>query len=236
MTIVLLCVGIALLISASPYPREAAERTQCRNNLKQIGLAMHDYHDAHASFPEASFGEPAVSWRISLLPYVDQQAVYESFQPDHAWDSDANLPAAQVKVPTYDCPARPRDRDRDELGRLFTSYVVPTGAGTAFDADQPATIRSMTDGTTNTFLVLEACGTKIVWTEPRDVDIGLNSVSVNNAVPEIDRSDSLLSSYHGNGAQVLMADGSAHFVSENVDAGVLAALLTKAGGDALPEW
>ena len=86
---------VALLLPAVQQAREAARRTQDRNSLKMIGLAMHNYHDVHNRFPaRASYdksGEPLLSWRVHLLPFLDQNELYEQFHLHEPWDSEHNL-------------------------------------------------------------------------------------------------------------------------------------------------
>lgn len=66
----------ALLLPVVSTPRPFASRTHCKNNLKLIGLAMHNYHDVHNTFPLAKAGPPATSWRVNLLPYLDNAELY----------------------------------------------------------------------------------------------------------------------------------------------------------------
>src|SRR4051794_3818491 len=95
-TLVVLAVLIALLVPAVQAAREAARRSQCVNNLKQIGLAMHNYNSAYDVFPPAVItdpdGKPLLSWRVLLLPFLDEQALYEQFKLDEPWDSPNNKP------------------------------------------------------------------------------------------------------------------------------------------------
>ena len=80
-----------LILPAVQSSREAARRTQCVNNLKQIGLAMHNYHATYDTFPPAGTvdaeGKPLLSWRVLLLPFLEQDALYRQFHLDEAWAS-----------------------------------------------------------------------------------------------------------------------------------------------------
>ncbi|MFY9255909.1 MAG: DUF1559 domain-containing protein [Fuerstiella sp.] len=234
-TMMIVFVFIAILLPSVQSSRGAARRTQCKNNLKQLGLAMHNYHDVHNSFPLAESGGPQDSWRVTLLPYVEQRALFERYNQDHAWDSPENIALASEHVFAFSCPQIPKGRDRNSAGQFLTAYVAPTGKGTVFDGATTTQLKSITDGTSNTLLIMEARGTSIVWSEPRDVGIATNPVSVNEGTNQLDVSDSVLSSYHRGGAQALLADGSVRFVSQNIDPQVLQALVTKAGGEELPE-
>ena len=92
--IAIIAVLIALLLPAVQAAREAARRSQCVNNLKQIGLAMHNYHAQQNKFPGAAItnkqGKPLLSWRVAILPLLDQQGLYEKFKLDEPWDSPHN--------------------------------------------------------------------------------------------------------------------------------------------------
>ena len=92
--------------------RENAARTVCINNLKQIGLAMHNYHDRHKSLPSAytvdKAGKPLLSWRVLILPYLDQEALYKEFHLDEPWDSEHNKPLSAMVVKVYRSPASRR--------------------------------------------------------------------------------------------------------------------------------
>jgi prepilin-type processing-associated H-X9-DG protein len=121
-------------------------------------------------------------------------------------------------------------------GRYFTSYVVPTGEETIFSSRQATPFSAIKDGTSNTLLVVEACGTEIIWTKPLDVELSSYELSVNGPGSRNGQSDSLISSWHKGGAQVLLADGSAHFLSDAIDPKILRSLLTKDAGDDAVGW
>ncbi len=232
--IALILLFLISLILSSVTLREAARRTQCKNNLKQIGLAMHNYHDDHGSFPAAALDSPPVSWRISLLPYLEQAAVAEQYDRNQAWDSSQNLALQRKRIQPYECPSRPSQYDSQ--GRFLTSYVVPTSPGAIFDSAGRSPISEIKDGTSNTLLTLEACGTEIIWTDPRDVDSSNGEVSVNGPGPVKGRSSSMISSWHFGGAQAGFADGSVRYINKDIDAVVLKNLMTKAGGEDTEEW
>jgi hypothetical protein len=229
-----LCIVITLLSPGVIHTREPPRRTQCKNNLKQIGLAMHSYHDVHGSFPAAALGSPLVSWRVSLLPYLEHAAVAEQYDRNQAWDSTPNVALQKKRVQPYECPSRPSQYDSQ--GRFLTSYVVPTSSGAIFTSAGGPSISEIKDGTSSTLLTLEACGTEIIWTDPRDVDSSNGEMSVNGSGPVKGRSSSMISSWHFGGAQVGLADGSVRFMNKNIDAVVLKNLMTKSGGEQIEEW
>ncbi|MCA9116869.1 MAG: DUF1559 domain-containing protein [Planctomycetaceae bacterium] len=107
--IAIIAILIALLLPAVQQAREAARRTQCRNGMKQIGLALHNYHDNFNKFPIGTQGPGYVSnWRGALLPYLDQAAIYNLANPFHP--GTGGYTAMQgLMVPVYKCPSSPLD-------------------------------------------------------------------------------------------------------------------------------
>lgn len=223
---------IGLMLPAVPSAREAARRMACSNNLRQIGLALHNWHDQHGRFPDAVAGQeagPPHSWRVALLPLLERPQLFAEYDLDHPWDGPANLPVARTPVSVYLCPSDPHDRDAEN--RVFTAYALVTGPGTAFPEGRGSVVGAISDGTTNTLMLAEAGGRHTVWTQPDDVDVSQVPVAINLAGEAPTRSPSMLSSYHPNGAHALMADGSVRFLGENTDPEVLKALTTAAGSE-----
>jgi hypothetical protein len=214
--------------------REAARRTQCKNNLKQIGIGIYDWHKEHDRLPEpvtVAQGEQPVSWRITLLPYVAsaQVGLAAGYAPSRAWDDTANVAVALRRPVPYLCPTNPQPIDGS--GRYCTAYALMTGPGTPLPAEGPLTLQDITDGQSQTVLVGEACRLGIFWTEPRDVDVSVDEIGINRPGPAKDSSAGILSSYHVGGTHVLLADGSVRFLSQNVDGETLRALTTTSAGD-----
>ena len=147
---------------------EASRRAMCTNNLKQIGLAFFNYHEAHGTFPPAAItdkiGKPLLSWRVAILPYlyVEEGPLYAKFHLDEPWDSPHNRALIEPIPFVFACPT---DRTR-ESGT--TGYQAVIGADTAFTPDfKPLRVQAFTDGTTNTLLVGETrC--RVPWTKPED--------------------------------------------------------------------
>src|SRR5208337_936304 len=100
---------IALLLPAVQSAREAARRAQCVNNIKQIMLAMHNYISANNAFPRDitdKNGKPLLSWRVAILPYVEQGVLFDKFKLDEPWDSPHNQELLKYMPLVYQCPSR----------------------------------------------------------------------------------------------------------------------------------
>ncbi len=220
-----LAVGLTLPAVASG--RAAAQRMQGVNNLKQIVLGMHNYHDAYKAFPAShsadAEGEPLLSWRVHLLPFIDQAALYEQFRLDEPWDSPHNKALIEQMPAVYRSP-----RSKGEPG--MTHYLGVAGADGVFVSPEPgnnlgASIRTIRDGTSNTIAIIEVPDeTAVVWTKPGDFS------------PDADNPIRGLLGLHPGGFQAALADGSIRFFAEQVDPGLLQAMFTKAGAEpvALP--
>ena len=149
-------------------PRAAAGRAKDQNNLKQIGLALHNYHDTYGGFPPAALvdkrGKPMLSWRVMILPFIEQDQLYKEFKLDEPWDSEHNkkLLEKHPMPPVYALPGVAKD------GEKMTHYQAFVGNGAAFDPIQTSKLQSITDGTSNTILVATAAK-GVPWTKPDDI-------------------------------------------------------------------
>ncbi|HVX15022.1 MAG TPA: DUF1559 domain-containing protein [Pirellulales bacterium] len=215
---------IALLLPAVQAAREAARRSQCNNNLKQIGLAMQMYADNYNSFPPAYIadenGRPMHSWRVLILPYLEQSSLYDRYNFDEPWDGPNNSQLASLMPAAYRCPSDPAASPTGTM----TSYAAITGPGTLFDADIPSSFATIRDGTSLTLMVAETDGADIHWMEPRDLDMNQMTLQVNGGPTDI-------SSSHPGGAVAVFADGHTTFLRDSITAEMLRALMTKNGGE-----
>ena len=198
--------------------RDAARRSQLKNSLKQIGLAFHNYHDVYGTFPRASGPggrnqepKPGLSWRVHLLPFLDQLDLYEQFKLDEPWDSDHN------KTLIAGMPDVFKFEGVDEAG--MTSVHVFTGAGTPFgDGTVAPSFRNIKDGSSNTFLaVVVGPESADVWTKPGGVEFDPSSPETVHAL----LAEQFLA---------LMADGAVRLISRDIDTETLGRLIQHADG------
>lgn len=210
-------------------PERPRIRSTCRNKLKQIGLAMLNYHDTVERLPATAGGQPPVSWRVLLLPYLDQAPMFNAYDQAKRWNESPNAEFLLRDVWVYRCPGV--QRPADEQGRFFTSYVAPVGPRTMLRSGEGRQLRDITDGSSNTIAVVEACGLEILWTEPRDFDVTQGPVGINLKGHGRTDSPGVMSGYHTGGVHALFGDGAVRFLSQKTDPAVLNALLTADGGD-----
>ena len=222
------CILVALVLPAIQASREAARRATCSNNLKQIGLAMHNYHDAFGCFPPAYLpdekGRPKHSWRVLILPYMEEGALYDEYDFDEPWNGPNNSALAARMPKVYRCPS---ETDR---GPEWTSYLMVVGPRAISDGPGARKILDITDGLSNTIMVVEAAGEYVHWMQPQDFDAAEISYGVNNRLFG-NRLIWGIRSDHPGGAQVLFCDGSVRFLPDTVDLGVLQGFTTIAGGE-----
>jgi prepilin-type N-terminal cleavage/methylation domain-containing protein/prepilin-type processing-associated H-X9-DG protein len=186
--IAIIGVLVALLLPAVQAARESARRMQCSNNVKQLGLGMHNYHDAMGAFPPARVNGPQYSAHALLLPFIEQQNIADRIDYKLSWNHANNALARGTLVPTFTCPSDPQQdvplgwagnnyRINQGSNILFGlpptdpsdgNYGMPAPNGVAL-LDQRITFASVTDGTSNT-----AC-----WSEHDKGDFS-NAISTRN--------------------------------------------------------
>ena len=221
---------IAGLLPALAVPRTPARQSQCRNSLRMIALALHHYHDTYDAFPPAYIaddqGRPMHSWRVLILPFIEQKNLYAQYRFDEPWNGPNNSKLAS-SMPRYVffCPSDPNPKNRSE-----TSYLAVIGPGTVWPGATPTTMNAITDGTSNTLLVVEVHNSGINWMEPRDLDIRTIPMTI-NAVTGLG-----LRSAHKHGTQAAFVDAHVQMLPNNTPTETLRALFTIDGGEAIGDF
>jgi RNA polymerase sigma factor (sigma-70 family) len=204
----------------APAKGDEADKAKAENadNLKLIGLAMHNFAFRHdGAFPAAAIrkdGKPLLSWRVAILPYLDQggDALYNKFHLDEPWDSPHNKPLLDLMPAVY-APVS----NTGKLGHS-THYQVFAGPGALFRSDEGTKIADIKDGTSMTILVVEAAK-PVPWTKPEDLPF-----DAEKPLPE-------LGGQIEGGFCAGFADGSVRFIEHKVAPNILKALITPRGGE-----
>ncbi|MDA1053619.1 MAG: DUF1559 domain-containing protein [Planctomycetota bacterium] len=217
-------VMIALLLPAVQASREAARRMQGGNNLKQIALAMHNFHDTYRALPAGysadADGNPLLSWRVHILPFVEAGPLYDQFHLDEPWDSPHNKTLIAQMPEIYRCP-----NSTAEPG--MTNYLGIAGSDGVFVRPQAGdrlgtSFRDILDGTSNTIMTVEVPDeSAVIWTKPADFS------------PDAEEPTKGLTGMRPGGFQAALTDGSVRFIAETIDVETLRALFTKSGGEAV---
>ncbi len=240
--IVTVAILTALILPAIQQAREAARRTQSRNNLKMMGIGLHNYHDVNGRLPQGTHPNEKlkpnkrISWVASFLPYLDEQALSDAIDFDESWDDKANEMAASKQVRLLLHPSNPRTRDGD--GNGVTHYVGIAGLGKdaaklpvtnkragMFGFDRKTTFRDVTDGNSNTLMISEASKDFGPW-----ISGGNATLRSLTKKPYINGPDGIGGPSPG-GCQVLFGDGRVRFISEHIDPELFEGMSTIAGGE-----
>jgi hypothetical protein len=210
--------GATALVNAIRAQKSAAQRMSSINNLKQIALAIITYADANKQFPKdspAKLGRPAVSWRVKILPFVEQMSLYNLYKMDEPWDSENNKKVLAAMPAVYRHP-------KQDPASTNSSYFALAGKeGLLATGDNGIKIKQVTDGLSHTLLVVEA-EREIPWTKPEDIEVEKGKV------PELGLKDSPIFA-------AAFADGSVRSISKKIDADLFWKLFTRAGGEIVGE-
>ncbi len=218
------------LLLPTPYPaRSGVGPSPCKRHLKQIGLALHSYHDKYLTLPPAFVqgpdGKPWHSWRVLVLPFMDQQKLYDEYRFDEPWNGPHNQKLLKRRPEAFQCP-----QAEGKIPSSDTSYVAIVGPETAWPAPEAASFSDLRDGTSNIILVVEVRDAGVPWLAPDDLTFEEACL-----VPS-DKSGRRPSSFHVGGAQALIGDGSVRFFSTNIDTSTWKGLLTRDGGETLGDF
>jgi Protein of unknown function (DUF1559) len=196
-------------------------RSKSTNNLKHIALAFHNYHASKNAFPAAAVlgadNTPLLSWRVLILPYIEQQPLFDEFHLDEAWDSPHNK-GLLAKMPSIYAPVVVKEG----MPENSTYYQGFKGAGCVFEGENGQGIATITDGTSNTLMVVEA--DKLVpWTKPVDLIVDDDK---EKPLPKI-------GGQFEAGTTAAFCDGAVRFLKKEIAPETLRALITRNGGEVI---
>jgi hypothetical protein len=198
-------------------------QTRDNEKLHLLALGMHNYHSAYNAFPAHAIyskdGKPLLSWRVALLPYLEQDNLYKQFKLDEPWDSEHNKKLIE-KMPDVFRSSRMKVKKAG-----MTTFLAPVGEGLMFTGTaQGSKIADITDGTSNTIMLVDAADEQaVVWTKPDDLKVDPNAPF-----------KGLLGHYPGF-FLAAFADGSQHAIPKNLPPKTLWALFTRSGGEVI-DW
>jgi prepilin-type processing-associated H-X9-DG protein len=217
-----LAILIGLLLPAVSKVRQAAGRQAEANNMKQIALGQFAHSDVTNSFAGPFHTENGqvnrnMSWRVSILPYIEQDNVFRMLDRTQPWDSPKNIAGTSLVIRTFTTP---------EDGPNFTNrtpFKAFVGGGALFDdapGAKPVNLMSITDGSSNTILFIHAMD-QVPWASPQDIKYGPGI-----PLPKFGHINNPNAGYN-----VAMADGSVKFMAPGASEATLRAMITKAGND-----
>ena len=202
-------------------------RSSCSLYLKQIGIALQNYHDTYKSFPPAYIadksGRPMHSWRVLLLPFMEHQRLYAQYRFDEPWDGPNNRLLASQMPEIYRCPS---DADAADFE---TSYLAIVGPETMWPGAKALDMADIKDGASNTVAVVESHNSGIHWMEPRDLHTLQMPLAVNP--PHGQGMCSCHPAHDGSIAQFLRIDGSVGQFTNATPPAEIRAALTRAASD-----
>jgi hypothetical protein len=231
-------VGLILLIALLSYlafkPNlSKSEIDPCLLNLKQIALAIHDYEIKNGNLPPpyvaGSDGKPWHSWRVLILPYLDQKDLFNAYNFKEPWNGPHNIKLAQKMPAVFHCP-----NDADTNGKSVTSYLAVVGPDTVWPIGKPISMNDIYDGYSQTILLVESANSGVNWMEPRDLSFQQVCKEDPSTNPDLfaphKRKGGLRYKWAG-WSHVAFVDGSYNSISSNFLCENFKALLTRNGGE-----
>lgn len=205
----------AMLLPAIQASRVAAGRAQSANNLKQLGLALHNFESAYKTFPATAGlddeGEPMVSWRVAVLPFLGENALFNEFNLEEPWDSEHNLALLERMPDVYRHPKR-------ETKPGHTVYQALVGEETLLRLKEPTRLRDVMDGLRNTAMLVETQAERAIpWTAPQDYEVNMDDPSAGLFVDGF--------------CAFLFGDGRVQRLPDTIDLEILKAIFTRAGAE-----
>jgi Protein of unknown function (DUF1559) len=218
-------VPVWLMFAAIRQAVRESRRMTCSKQIHDLGMAMLQYRQTHTRFPAPAImgrdGKSLLSWRVAILPQLGYQSLYARFRFDEPWDSPHNVSLLAEMPPQFACPGAASRRSGQ------TGYLVVVGpptdqfsVNTPFEPTRGADIRHITDGASQTVLILET-NYLIPWTKPDDLKWAQGE------------SPPALASPHEGGSHVVFVDGAIRFLKRTMDPRTFATLLTINGGEVI---
>jgi prepilin-type N-terminal cleavage/methylation domain-containing protein/prepilin-type processing-associated H-X9-DG protein len=210
----------ALLLPAMRSAGPAARRAQCKNNLKQIVLALHNYRDTYHTFPPAytvdARGKRMHSWRTLILPFLEGKALYDKIDLSKAWDDPANAAARESQVFQYVCPEA-------QCSPNQTTYLAVVAPKSCLQPGKPRDLPDISGDLGNKLMIVEVDSPHAVpWMAPQDADEALVlSLGPNTKLP------------HGDGFMAAFVDGSVPFLPADTSAAKRRAMISIDGSQKL---
>ncbi len=256
--ITIIGVLLSLLMPAVQASRAAARRIQCQNQLRQLGLALHNYHDTHACFPAGSYvlgpafqTQSGWGWGAMILPHIEQTPLYQQLDFDHGTAVGANLARIATPVSIWRCPSDTAPAQMHIVPWNYPPLEIASGNYCGVEGLLREMSRTrmadVTDGTSQTLLLGErgvqpSLNGSLPHTSGWFGQIAFADEYEYRSVPHMAAlrlfpingslaSPQHFSSRHAGGAMFGMADGSVHFLSEHLDSLVFEALGTPNGGE-----
>jgi Protein of unknown function (DUF1559) len=228
---VLAILGIGAVVVAFCLPaaqrgaRVAVLRSQCKNYLRQIAVALHQYEEEYHALPPAytvdAYGNPLHSWRTLILPYLDQKPLYDSIDLSKPWDDPVNARASNASVEAYRCPSI---ADKPH----HTIYMASAATDGCFRPAQPRLLSEINDGLSNTLLVFEVpLDQSVPWMSPLDADEAM----LLRISPE-----SKLAHPLAGGFNAALCDGSVRSIAADLPGEKRRALISIAGGEKVEDF
>jgi prepilin-type processing-associated H-X9-DG protein len=227
--ILVVSAAIGLIFPAVESTRDGLRKPHCANNLTNLSLALHQYHTDLGCYPPPFIadakGKPLHSWRVLLLPYLQQKALHSRYRFDEPWDGPNNRKLHDIELQVFQCPGQKKKQ------RPFTetNYAVVVGPQTIWPgANAYVRDADVMNGLSNTLLLVEVADSGIHWMEPRDLDIDQMPLAINP--PHVEgNSGPCISSHHPGGANAAFADGSVRFLPNNLSPETLRSILNAFG-------
>ena len=239
---------MALLLPAISSARESVRRASCMSNLRQIGIAINEYHDAYRTLPTGciewrGFNTPRTNrqyaWSALILPFLDERPLHSKINFHRAFDAPENAQVAATRVKIFECPSVPRKKTKrgpSDYGGLYGELINDREQDDGlFLYDTVLRLIDVTDGTTHTLAVAEDVdGPDSEWINGRNVFIQAYGINDKNAWI----GDNEIRSKHRSGAMVVFVDSRTQFMSEAVRPLIVGQLITRTKGEIInqPEY